>query len=182
MLQAHHVSGGKLLKETPSPARDDTYILGGGLYLAHSFVVSLHHCVFSTKERQRLLSAQIRPTMFSYINGIAANCDIDILGLNGVEDHVHVLLGLNSTTSISKAMQLVKTNSSKWARETVPELKRFNWQEGYGAFSIGISQVDATLRYIAGQEQRHRRVTFEEEYRQFLEKHKIQWVPDEALG
>jgi len=150
--------------------------------VAHSYVVSLHHCVFSTKDRQRVLLPQLRPTLFAYINGIAANCDIDILGLNGVEDHVHVLLGLNSTTSISKAMQLVKTNSSKWLRETVPVMRQFQWQEGYGAFSIGISQVDSTIKYIAGQEQRHKRVSFEEEYQNFLEKHKIRWIPDEALG
>jgi putative transposase len=79
-------------------------------------------------------------------------------------------------------MQLMKAISSRWLRENVGDLCGFQWQEGYGAFSIGVAQVDATLQYIANQEQRHHKMTFEQEYRAVLERHAIAWLPDEALG
>ncbi len=150
--------------------------------MAHSYVVSLHHCVFSTAGREPTLLPAIRPVLFSYLGGIAKNHDITLMRAHGVEDHLHLLIGLPSTMSMSKAMQLLKGNSSKWLREEYREMQRFQWQEGYGAFSIGVSQVETTLRYIANQEARHRKVSFADEYRTFLTKHGIKWIPDEALG
>lgn len=150
--------------------------------MAHSYVVSLHHCVFSTASRERTLVSDVRPKLFAYMGGIAKAHSISLMGANGVEDHMHMLIGLPRSLSISKAMQLLKGNSSKWLHETFPAMRGFQWQEGYGAFSIGISQVPATLRYIARQEEHHRKVTFEEEYQKFLTRHGIKWTPDEALG
>jgi REP element-mobilizing transposase RayT len=150
--------------------------------MAHSYVVSLHHCVFSTAKRERILKPAIRPELFKYLAGISNNHEITLMLANGVEDHLHMLIGLPSTLSIAKAMQLLKGNSSKWLRDDVAGMRRFQWQEGYGAFSIGISQVQATLRYIENQQEHHRRVTFEEEYQKFLVRHGIKWLPDEALG
>lgn len=104
------------------------------------------------------------------------------LAVGGVVDHVHALLSLPSTQSVSKAMQLLKGNSSKWLRETFPQLVqcRFEWQEGYGAFSLGVSGVEATRRYIESQEEHHRVRDFAEELRQFLERHSMKLHPAPA--
>ena len=95
------------------------------------------------------------------------------LAIGGVADHVHLLLSLPTTLSVSKAMQLLKGNSSKWLRETFPELRPqgFAWQEGFGAFSIGVSGVADTVQYIQTQEEHHRKKSFREELEVFLKKH-----------
>ena len=85
------------------------------------------------------------------------------LAIGGVADHVHILISLPGTLSVSKALQLLKGNSSKWIHDTFPKLRSFEWQEGYGAFSIGISAVGATVRYISDQAEHHRKRSFREE-------------------
>ena len=95
------------------------------------------------------------------------------LAVGGVSDHVHILLSLPATLSVSKTVQLLKGNSSKWLRETFPELRSqgFAWQEGFGAFSVSISGVEETIHYIQTQEEHHRKKTFNEEWEIFLKKH-----------
>src|SRR3984957_4375630 len=112
----------------------------------HSFNSCLMHCVFSTKERRPWLTSSIRERLWPYLGGIARANDIKALAIGGVADHAHLLLSLPTNLSIAKAMQLLKGNSSKWLRETFPELKAggFAWQEGFGAFSTGISGVNDT--------------------------------------
>jgi len=93
------------------------------------------------------------------------------LAIGGASDHVHVLLSLPATLSVAKATQLLKGNSSKWMRETFPEMHSFAWQEGYAAFSIGISGVDAAVAYIRNQSEHHQTRSFHEEYTAMLKKH-----------
>ncbi len=93
------------------------------------------------------------------------------LAVGGAADHVHVLLSLPPTISVAKAMQLLKGNSFKWIRETFPRMRAFAWQEGYGAFSVGVSGVDATVAYIRNQAEHHRTRSFREEYVAMLKKH-----------
>jgi putative transposase len=145
----------------------------------HSFNSCLMHCVFSTKERRPLLTPEIRDRLWPYLGGIARENGMKALSIGGVADHVHVLLSLPTTVSIAKAMQLLKGNSSKWLRETFPELRRqdFAWQEGFGAFSIGVSGVDHTTRYIQSQEEHHRGRNFREELESFLKKHGHEYTP-----
>lgn len=100
--------------------------------------------------------------------------------VGGIEDHVHALLSLPATLAISKAMQLIKGNASKWIHETFSDLSEFAWQDGYGAFGIGISGVDATRNYIARQVEHHRKRTFREEMDGFLRKHHMQWTERDA--
>jgi REP element-mobilizing transposase RayT len=95
------------------------------------------------------------------------------LSVGGVADHVHILLSLPATISVSKAMQLVKGNSSKWVHDTFPALRQFAWQEGYGAFSIGISGIEETCAYIRDQGEHHRTKTFREEVIAFLQRHRM---------
>jgi len=131
------------------------------------------HCVFSTKERHPFLTPVIRERLWPYLGGIARENKMKALAIGGVANHVHLLLSLPTTLSISKAMQLLKGNSSKWLRETFPGLRRddFAWQEGFGSFSIGVSGVEDTVHYIQTQEEHHRRKSFGEELEIFLKKH-----------
>jgi putative transposase len=145
----------------------------------HSFVSSLHHCVFATKRREPVLTPAIRERLWPYLGGIARENGMKTLAIDGVADHVHVLLSLPATMSISKAMQLLKGNSSKWIHETFPALRSFAWQEGYGAFSIGISGIDETRAYIRDQEEHHRTRTYREEVITFLERHRLPF--DDAM-
>src|SRR5688572_12294179 len=114
----------------------------------HSFVSSLHHCVFATKDRETVLTPAIRERLWPYLGGIVRENGMKALAVGGVADHVHILLSLPATMSVAKAMQLLKGNSSKWIHETFPTLGQFAWQEGYGAFSIGISGIEETRAYI----------------------------------
>jgi REP element-mobilizing transposase RayT len=138
------------------------------------------HCVFSTKERRAWLIQDIRQRLWPYLGGIARENDMKALAIGGVADHVHLLLSLPATLSISKAMQLLKGNSSKWLRETFSELRAqgFAWQEGFGAFSIGISGIEDTVKYIQAQEEHHRKESFREELENFLKKHGYDCKPE----
>jgi putative transposase len=145
----------------------------------HSFVSCLMHCVFATKERRPLITPELQARLWPYLGGIARENRMKALMIGGVEDHVHVLLSLPSTLSVAKAVQLIKGNSSKWIHETFPEHQSFEWQEGYGAFSIGISGVDDTVKYIQNQAEHHRMMSFKEEVAVFLRKHGMEY--DEAM-
>ena len=137
------------------------------------------HCVFATKERQPFLSHEIRDRLHPYLGGIARDNSMKALAIGGTEDHVHILLSIPATLSVSKAMQLMKGNSSKWLRDTFPEIKskEFAWQQGFGAFSISVSSIDDTVRYIRNQEQHHQKKSFRNEFENFLRKHKIEFDP-----
>jgi putative transposase len=145
----------------------------------HSFSSSLHHCIFATKRREPILVPAIRERLWAYLGGIARQNDMKALAIGGVGDHVHILLSLPATLSISKAIQLLKGNSSKWVHETFPTLRSFAWQEGYGAFSIGVSGIEETRAYIRAQEEHHRTRCFREEVIMFLERHGLLY--DEAM-
>jgi putative transposase len=141
--------------------------------MSHTFVNSLHHCVFSTKERRPLITPALQIRLFRYIGGIARANNFKILAAGGVDDHVHLLISMPSTISVSKAMQLIKGGSSKWIHEMFAEHRDFEWQEGYGAFSIGIGDVRRTVNYINNQAEHHGKMNFKTEFRAFLNKHGI---------
>jgi len=145
----------------------------------HSFTSSLHHCVFATKDREPWLTPDIRERLWPYLGGIARENDMKTLAIGGVADHVHLLISLSATMSVSKAMQLLKGNSSKWIHEMFPRLRSFAWQEGYGAFSIGVSGIEETRMYISNQEEHHRTRTYREEVITFLERHRLPF--DDAM-
>jgi putative transposase len=127
--------------------------------------------VWSTKNREPWLTPDLRERLWPYLGGIARKNQIKTLAIGGVADHVHILLSLPATLSIAKATQLLKGNSSKWIRETFPKMRSFAWQEGYGAFSVGISGVDATVNYIRNQTEHHQRRSFRAEFIAMLQKH-----------
>src|SRR5579859_914041 len=139
----------------------------------HSFNSCLMLCVFATYKRDPVLTPEIPERLWPYLGGIARENDMKALAIGGVADHVHLLLSLPAILSVSKAMQLLKGNSSKWLRETFPELRRhdYGWQEGFGSFSVGISGVAETIQYIQKQEEHHRKKSFGEELEIFLKRH-----------
>jgi REP element-mobilizing transposase RayT len=107
------------------------------------------------------------------MGGIAKTNKIPALEIGGVDNHVHLLLSVPSTVTVAKALQLIKGGSSKWIHDTFTEHKHFSWQEGYGAFSVSISQIQETIAYIKRQEEHHQRKSFKEEFLSFLIKHNI---------
>jgi REP element-mobilizing transposase RayT len=121
-----------------------------------------------------MIPEDIQERLHGYIGGIARENGIPALAVGGAADHVHLLLSLPRTVSVAKAVQLVKSGSSKWLHENFPKLKNFSRQEGYGAFSIGVSQRVATVKYIEGQAEHHKRISFEEEFKKFLTAHGIE--------
>jgi REP element-mobilizing transposase RayT len=140
-----------------------------------SYVSCYFHCVFSTKERRPFITPELRERLWPFLGGIARQNKMKAIKIGGVEDHVHILLSLPSTMAISKALQLIKGGSSKWIHETFPEHRLFAWQEEYGAFSVSVSQLDKTIKYIKGQEVHHREMTFQEEFLALLKKHRIEY-------
>jgi REP element-mobilizing transposase RayT len=110
----------------------------------HTYVTELIHCVFSTKDRRNLITAEAQPDLWAFIGGIARKNGFKALIAGGTENHVHILLSLPATLSL--AMQLIKGSSSHWMNEKCKS--KFAWQEGYGAFTLGISQKADTIAYI----------------------------------
>lgn len=132
----------------------------------------LIHLVFSTKNREPCIAADVRPRLHGYIVGILDHLKSPSIQTGGVADHVHILFALGRTITQAQIVEEVKTGTSKWMKADggVPG---FSWQAGYGAFSIGESQVETVVRYIQNQEEHHRKSTFQDEYRKFLERYNI---------
>jgi REP element-mobilizing transposase RayT len=142
---------------------------------AMSYISSHFHCVFSTKERRPLIKPELRERLWPFLGGIARQNKMKAIEIGGVEDHIHVLLSLPATMTVSKALQLIKGGSSKWVHESFPNQREFAWQAEYGAFSVSVSQLDKTIEYIRGQEIHHRKMTFQEEFLALLNKHRIEY-------
>ena len=154
----------------------------GNVIMAHSYVSNYVHCVFSTKDRQRLITSDLMERLWAYMGGIARENKMKALTIGGTDNHAHILLSLPSTVPIAKAVQLVKGGSSKWLGETFPSHQHFEWQEGYGAFSISVSLVNKTVEYIDNQQEHHRVRTFEEEFIAFLDKHGVEYDKQYVFG
>jgi putative transposase len=137
----------------------------------HSFVSVQIHYVWSTKSREPLLDARLRERLWPYLGGIARESKMKALAIGGAVNHVHMLISLPATISVAKAIQLLKGNSSKWIHETFSEMRSFEWQKGYGAFSVGIPAIDATLAYIRNQTEHHRKRSFRDEFKAMLLRH-----------
>lgn len=141
--------------------------------MAQSLSNILVHLVFSTKNRQPLIGTNMEAELWRYLAATctAQGCQAHRVG--GTTDHIHILCELARTVPVSGLLEEVKKSSSKWMK--AKGVGDFRWQDGYGAFSIGQSQFDDVIAYISRQEEHHRRVTFQEEYREFLKKYHVQY-------
>lgn len=135
----------------------------------------LVHIIFSTKNRLRFIKPKIENELFAYQAAVLRECGSPALIINGTEDHVHILCSLSRTMALCDLLEEVKKRSSKWIKTKGPEYREFAWQSGYGVFSIGESGVEELKRYIAGQKERHRNRTFQEEYRDILKRYQIEY-------
>jgi putative transposase len=136
----------------------------------------LVHAVFSTKERRPLLRDKVlREELHRYIGGILSHQECQPIMVGGVEDHVHLLCALSRTLPASELVKEVKRGSSLWIKEKGVEWRDFSWQSGYGIFSIGFSQIESVRAYIARQEEHHRKVSFQSEFRQLLKRYQIEF-------
>ncbi|HKR60945.1 MAG TPA: IS200/IS605 family transposase, partial [Pyrinomonadaceae bacterium] len=130
----------------------------------------LIHLIFSTKNREPFITPAIESELYPYMATIFRELKSPSLTIDGTSDHVHTLFALSRTITIAELVEAVKTSSSKWIKTKDRKFKNFHWQKGYGAFSIGQSNVADLKRYIGSQKQHHRRVSFQEEYRNFLKR------------
>ena len=136
----------------------------------------LVHTVFSTKERRPFLRDKpLREEMHRYLGGVLTNLECQPIIVGGVEDHVHLLCALSRTCNAAGLVKELKRSSSLWLKTKGPELSEFAWQNGYGIFSVGFSQIESVRDYIAGQEEHHRKVSFQDELRQLLRRYEIEF-------
>jgi len=131
--------------------------------------------VFAVKYRQGLIENAWKDDLCKYITGTIQSYDHKMLAVNGVEDHIHILIGMRPTQSLSDLLQDIKSGSSKWINDNKLTKRKFAWQEGYGAFSYSKSHVPNVIRYIHNQEEHHRKKSFLEEYEEFLKKFEVDY-------
>jgi putative transposase len=129
--------------------------------------------VFAVKYRESVIADDLKATLFGIIGNLVNETGCKTIIVNGVEDHVHCFLGLKPIVSISELMKTVKAKSSKYINDQKLTISRFEWQEGYGAFSYSQSQVASVYKYVANQEQHHKKQTFKQEYLDFLDKFNV---------
>lgn len=133
----------------------------------------IHHIIFSTKYRNPSICGPFRNQLYTYMGGIIRSQNGHLIEIGGIEDHVHLLVHLSPTKAISDAIREIKAGSSKWSNECTEQSHRFEWQKGYGAFTVSYSQAETVRCYIQNQHEHHRTKTFQEEYLAFLKSHQI---------
>lgn len=147
--------------------------------MSHTYPNVLIHCVFSTKNRRDSIPDELLGKLKIYFVGIGKNHDIPVLCAGGTANHAHLLIALPSTIPLAKAMQVLKANSARWLGE---HGLNFAWQEGYGAFSVSASNVNAVKHYIDHQAEHHRKHSFEDEFVSLLRKSNVAYDPEFVFG
>ena len=143
--------------------------------MSQSFTNLIFHIVFSTKNRQPLITDESKPRLYEYIGGILRNKGGILLAIGGMNDHIHVLAKLRPDESLSNVLRDLKANSSGWMHKVFPEIKDFSWQNGYGAFTVSASQIEKVSQYIANQEKHHQTDSFREEFIKLLKTNAIEF-------
>lgn len=150
--------------------------------MPQSFVKVFVHVIFATKNREAMIPSDIRQRLFGYIGGIIRECGGVPVIVDGMADHVHILMLLPSDKSISEVLRFVKSNSSRWLHEQFPAMRDFGWQTGYAAFGVSESKAESVRQYIGAQEEHHRKKSFAEEYEAFLAVHGFQQHPKDLAA
>lgn len=139
-------------------------------------LVSLYvHIIFSTKHRVNILQPEVEADLFAYMGGIANNNKSKLLAAGGTANHVHLLASLSKNIALSELVGDIKRDSSVWIKDQGLRYSKFHWQDGYGAFSVGYTQLNVVKKYIARQKEHHARVSFEDEFRYFLKKYNVEY-------
>src|SRR5436853_6973986 len=143
--------------------------------MANTYTSLHYHVIFSTKNREPWLVRDIEQRVWAYIGGVARAHKMTALQVGGTEDHIHALVTAPATLAPSQIAQFLKGDSSKWMHAEFPRLRKFAWQDGYGAFTVSKSNIPEVISYIQNQREHHRKKTFQEEYLEFLQKHGIEY-------
>ena len=143
--------------------------------MANTFSQIYIQTVFAVSGRMSLITNNYKEELYKYITGIVRNKGQKLLQINGMSDHVHILIGLRPAMAIADLVRDIKSDSSDWINRRKPAPGKFAWQEGYGAFSYGHSQLDTIIRYIQNQDRHHKRRSFREEYLTLLKKFEIEF-------
>ncbi|MCX6266764.1 MAG: IS200/IS605 family transposase [Bacteroidetes bacterium] len=143
--------------------------------MGQSLVKNYIHIIFSTKLRAQFIYSPYDQELYRYLGSICNNLESQVLKIGGYSDHVHILCLLSKKTALVKLVEELKSHSSKWMKTKDESLKNFYWQDGYGAFSVNPSEVDTVKTYIDNQQRHHCKKTFQQEYRAFLEKYKVEY-------
>jgi REP element-mobilizing transposase RayT len=133
------------------------------------------HIIFSTKNREPLLTPELIAELYPYIGGVVRNIGCRLIEIGGMPDHLHLLVSLGRESCVADTVRDIKANSSRWVHEKFPQRAAFAWQAGYGAFAVSLSGVAAVRAYIQNQAEHHHLRTFQDEYREFLRRHEIEW-------
>ncbi len=143
--------------------------------MPQSYTNLVYHIVFSTKNRQPIITEDVKPRLYEYIGGTIRKKDGISLAIGGMNDHVHILAKLRADKAISDVLRDLKANASGWMHDVFPELKDFSWQKGYGAFTVSASQIAKVKRYVLNQEKHHKKNgTFRDEFEKLLRVNKIE--------
>jgi putative transposase len=142
--------------------------------MPQSFSLVIVHIIFSTKDRKPVLDHLVRHDLHAYLATVARNADCECYCAGGVADHVHLAIRLSRTVTIAKLVGELKASSSKWIKTQSPKLAGFAWQNGYGSFSVGPSDLGALRQYIEMQEEHHKKQTFQDELRALLNKYGVE--------
>jgi len=143
--------------------------------MAGKYLSLLVHFTWSTAGREPWLETDMREDLYSYIGGIMNKKKAKLIAAGGMFDHIHLCASLPSTISVADFVNAVKSNSSRWIHESFSQLRRFAWQEGYGAFSVSKSEQPRVVKYIGNQQEHHRKRTFKQELITLLDKHEIEY-------
>jgi REP element-mobilizing transposase RayT len=143
--------------------------------MSQSLARNLIHLIFSTKRRERFITQEVRRHLHAHMAGVLQDLDCPAVAIGSVPDHVHILFSLDKDRALSAVVMEVKRSSSKWIKSQGEEFRQFRWQSGYGGFSISKSAVASVRSYIANQAKHHRRMTFQEEFREFLRRYEIEF-------
>ena len=136
--------------------------------MANTYSNLFYHIVFSTKGRKDLIDRNVEERVWAYIGGIARKHQLIAIQVGGIENHIHVLILAKPKIAPSQIVQWLKGESSRWIHETFPELAKFEWQDGFGVFSVSKSNVPDVVEYIKNQREHHQKQTFEDEYLSML--------------
>ena len=143
--------------------------------MSHSLVKNYVHITFSTKYRQPLINKYVEEKLYGYLGGICKELDCTPIKIGGYDDHVHILCLLSKNIQLATLLEKIKSLSSKWIKTFDQSLLNFYWQSGYGAFSVNPSEIDTVIRYISNQRVHHQKIDFQNEFRGFLKKYKVDY-------
>ena len=147
--------------------------------MGHSYTLNTYHIIFSTKDKSPVLNEEVQQRLYPYLAAIINKGFGKASIINGVEDHLHILCTIKAKYAISDVLCAIKSESSKWINNNFEIIGKFQWQTGYGCFSVSASQFQTVYNYIKDQKEHHRQNSFKEEFKTFLDKHGLEPFEDE---